>query len=497
MSELTESQNLTLDTEFTLEDKIFAAIYNEDDRDKKLEYSSYVALKLNSDDIFENEYALLYSIHTKFPKIKPDVEFLKMFIATNRAVINKRNNISLEEYVNGEGTDPLIEFTNSVVSIYNNILKMRVEENDFYMSVEKIRMEYLTRKSVQVLEEGALIVSEGATIRRKQRQGFEDMNEHVVTGLSNLKKVEDGSKRKGLITIGEDEDNEEEAKLKPVINFGIKGLDNALTALYEGDMVSLIAPPKGFKSRISAFIVHHAIVNGVSSSVWSLENGYHGFQAIIRARHFDWYYNSNETDIENIKIINSEMIRTSNMTPEIKELERISYLDLKKNLEYGKLTIIDEDCTPASLIPTLKKSIDKYGAKLILVDYLQLLSGNGEKSKSQVIGDAYKECLQFCKREKVAGLFPGQIKQEVVNEIAKKDDVDLSNLDLRTAGGETAEVIRTPDINIGIWATLEQIKRGDIKLISIPSRNSSPFEPIQLLANGGVSSFIDVTEMSV
>lgn len=482
----------------SIQEKIFCGLYTIDDRDTNLEFKSYFRNNLSDAKIFKDEFALLKTLLDEFPKIVPDAQFIKMYIITNRSRVSNNPNINLEDFRNGENSDPLQEFTDSVISIYNNIMAHTIESNEYFKAVEMLKMEYITEKGIQVLEEGAVIASEGLKLRGKVLSGFEDMSTHVLTNINELKRVESGSTRRGTVTFGvNDQKDGETSQLKLVTKFGIKGLDDALGGLYEGDMCSFIAPPKGFKSRIAVYILHHAVVNGVSSVMWSLENGVEGISSIIRARHFEYYYNRNVTDINQRKVIDSDMIRKDEMTPELRELERISHQDLRTNQEYGQLTLIDEDFVPETFLEVLSDAIDKYGAKLAIVDYLQLLvPTDSKKPKNQAIGDAYKESLQFCKRKKIAGLFPGQIKQETISSMTKKDgEIDLATIDLRDGGAETSEVIRTPDINIGIYGTLEGIARGDIKLLSIPSRNSKPFTPIQLYAQGGIATFTDITEM--
>ncbi|MNV39690.1 hypothetical protein D3C71_1312770 [compost metagenome] len=97
--------------------------------------------------------------------------------------------------------------------------------------------------------------------------------------------------------------------------------------------------------------------------------------------------------------------------------------------------------------------------------------------------------LQFLKSKKVAGIFPAQLKQTAVGDIKKQSPEELINMELRDSAGESYEVIKTPDVNIALFGTVEDIRNGSMKILSIPSRNSAPFEPIDLSIDAGSCMF--------
>ena len=52
--------------------------------------------------------------------------------------------------------------------------------------------------------------------------------------------------------------------------------------------------------------------------------------------------------------------------------------------------------------------------------------------------------------------------------------------EFRTSGGESSEIIRTPDINIALYATAEDLMRKEMTIISVPSRLAAPCPPIKI-----------------
>lgn len=486
---MTGQNEATKVAEVKKEDIIFSGIYS--DEGDVIARRQELITSFKNANVFQNEYFVFYTILKDFPKVKtPTKDFLSLFLRTNSGTFQKHPNIDLLNYRLGDN-DPYVEFVNSTLAIFDECVRREVNEDDFYLNIEMHKMEYVNKKALSALEEGSVILSEGVQKGNKTLVGYEDMRASLTTQLAEIDNVLQKKERKGIVVYGVNtsDEEEEDQKLQKVSNFGIQGLDEVFGGLYEGDMMSLLAPPKGCKSRLSAFIMHHALVSGVNSAVWSIENGQKGFEYLIRARHFNWFYNSKETDVTKRAFIDSDMIRKDELTPELKAMERASWLDLQTNANYGKFINIDEDFNSANCFVQLKRAIEDYGAKLLCVDYLQLLSGEGRKTQTEAVAEIYKEMLQFVKRYKVAGIFPAQIKQTAIGDISRVDADELVNLELRDAGGASAEVIRTPDINLMLWGTAESIRNGDMKILSVPSRNAKPFQPIDLLVDAGTCTF--------
>ena len=126
---------------------------------------------------------------------------------------------------------------------------------------------------------------------------------------------------------------------------------------------------------------------------------------------------------------------------------------------------------------------------------MQLISAQGRRiNKNERISEAYIKMLQFLKRRKVVGICPAQFKQNVVGELSAKSKDEIMNMELRDSAGESYEVIKTPDVNLGLYATPEELRNGFMQIISIPSRNSKPFEPISLYADLGTCTLVPLKE---
>lgn len=444
---------------------------------------------------FYGEYFVFYLLinnHKNLPSYTED--FLTTFLRFNGATFKKHPNIDLSPYSIGDD-DPYVEFTNHVLTVFRECVALPVDYNDFMIALETYKMDIINQQAITALEEGAAILSDGLVYNRKTLSGYGDARNHIIQGFTQIDMLVAKSDRKGIIVYENDDDevDEEESKVKLITKFGVDELDEHLEGVFEGDMVSILAPAKGCKSRFSVQVQHTALISGQDIVIWSVENGSKGWEALIRARHFNYFYNQN-TDGLNRRFINSDDIRKGQLPADIREMERVSWADLRTNERYGRIVNLDFDFKLESFLDRLDEGVNIYGAKFVCLDYLQLIdSDNPRILKNERIAEAYKKTLQYLKSKKIAGIFPAQFKQTVVGDIGSTDAGELADIELRDAAGETYEVIKTPDLNIALYGTPQSIRNGDMKILSIPSRNSSPFNPIQLHVDAGACTFQSVS----
>ena len=480
----------------SIQDVIFSSLFKTDEDVRTRKQSLISALSGNN--LFNDEYFVFFAVIKDHTNINVTPEFFKVYLQTNRALFSKHKSIDINKYKTSDA-DPYAEFCTSVLQIFNECVARQVTPEEFHRNVEMFRMNYITSESIKILEDSATIVADGVTERGRTYAGYEDMRTYSKSKFIKLDNLINKSDRKGIIVYGVNDDEEEESgKVKLISTYGIEALDKAIHGIYEGDMISLLAPAKGGKSRMATFMLHNALVNGVNIAMWSIANGYKCWEALLRARHFYYFYEKKNPDGEVKRFINADMIRKGELPSDLEEMELASWTDLKCNTAYGRITNIDEDFDADTFLEVLDNAVSMGGCKLICVDYLQLITsgkGSNAASKNDLISEAYKKCLQFLKSKKIAGIFPAQLKQTVVGNLNKVNPDDLINTEMRDSAGESYEVIKTPDVNLSLYATMEDLRNGSMKLLSIPSRNSQPFEPIELACDLGTCTFTSVDPM--
>lgn len=442
----------------------------------------------NDDTVFKNEYYVIYKvIKDNSPNIKVDEKFISRYMSFNRADLLNSGCIDIGGY---GSDDAYAEFVKTTCDMLKELKEIKPTEQDFETALEDYRMTYITDRTVSALEESAMILTDGKRVGRTMYTGYDGVKHFMSQQFSKLDNIVEKSDRKGVIIYGQNEEDEEEvAPSKLVTTFGIEKLDENIGGLYEGDMLSLLAPPKGGKSRFATYVIHNALVNHKCNCVmWSLENGVAGWECLIRARHFEYKYNSDVTDIGSKNLIDDDMIKKDRLPAKIKEMEKASWIDLKHNEEYGRLASIDDEFNVDTFLEILDEAVNAIDAKLVCIDYLQLITGDKYGSKNERIGMAYQKTLRYLKKKKIAGIFPAQFKQVSVTGLSKNSE-DIGTMEMRDSGAESAEVIRTPDINLGLYATEEELKEGYVKCVPIPSRTVKPFDPFDMIVDFGTSTY--------
>lgn len=473
---------------------IFAGMYKSSQEGMEIRRQEY--LKTFSDPkVFEDEYYVLAVLVKDFPKLKLSKNFVENFLKTNRPILEKSANINMQKFKMANEDEPFAEFVSSCKALHDDLQKMNIDNADFMEALEVYKMNYLNERSLTVLEESAQILAEGIRKQGKEKVGYDDMRAHLKAGFKTLDELMEKKERKGVITYGindmDDAEREKEA-VKLISPYGIEELDKHTGGIWEGEMISLLAPAKGGKSRMSTFMLHNAVINGTNILMWSIENGYKGWEALIRARHFEYFYNQHINDTKQHLGVNDDQIRKGALAPNVKEIELASWTDLKSNHTYGKITSLDEDFDIDTFIEVIDNAVKMNDIKLICVDYLQLVQGSGRASKQERVAEAYQKMLQYLKANKIAGIFPGQLKQTATGSLSKMDAADIVNTELRDAAGESYEVIKTPDVNLALYANVEELKQGRMRILSIPSRNHKQFDPIELNCNLGSCTFTSV-----
>ena len=475
----------TVDLSMSLFEGIFSMGMDANDRRaRKSEFLSNF-----TSNIFRDEFFVLYSLVKQFPKLDMlSDEFLTLYLNSHKGKFSRTKEIDIQRFSASE--DGYADFSNSCIGIYNQCKDGgTISDAEFTLLIEQYILEYTNEQSIALLQDGATIITEGMSYGRKQLNGFEDMQSYLKRNLTVLENISHRTNHMGIFTYGEDE-KEEQEELHTICPFGIEPLDRATGGVTEGDMISIMGVAKGGKSRFMTYLIHQALISGINVVVWSIENGVKGWEALIRARHFDYLYNSS-VDNSKRSFISDNEIRKGTLEGNKKDREAASWLDLRTNKAYGKLTQIDMPFDINSYIETLDTAVTKGNAQIVAVDYLQLMGDStGVLKERECIVEAYKRTLRYLKSKKIAGFFPAQIKQGAISSLTSLKGEELAQVETRDIASSSHEVIRTPDINLALVGSVTDIQNGHLVLVSCPSRNSAPFQPTNLMVDFGACNFL-------
>ena len=110
------------------------------------------------------------------------------------------------------------------------------------------------------------------------------------------------------------------------------------------------------------------------------------------------------------------------------------------------------------------------------------------KSKTDTAAEAYTTLKHYISYElpnKALALVTCQLKQAVIDELRSNPTAEIDV----TAGGVTAETIRTPDFVVCLTSTKEERKQGQVRMNDVASRHSESFNSFYMGAELSCSYF--------
>lgn len=442
-------------------------------------------------------FTVLFTYRSKLKRINIDEEFLKLFLNRNRGILQKsRSFIDINAYGEVDGSVEL-GYISGVLKHFKRLAAMEeLSVVDFETYFEKYLVEFKAIETEKAYNQASIILTEGMTLGRKKYFGFDDSTNFLNRKLAEIKGLVDMQEGTGFTTAREMLNEEKETvKSEKVADWGrLKTLNEVYGGIYTGMFYQFIAPPKTGKTKLCARETHIAAVGwGTNVSVWAIEGGKEAFLAQLRAIHFDYIYNRNVNITERKFGVSQDAILHDKFpSEELKQLELSSKMDLASNQDYGSVDFIDRPFNVETFLEDIDISIKSNNSKMLVIDYLQLISSSTGLDERKAVADAYKNLLKYCKTNNIAVLSPGQYKQEVMDRLVAMKDT--SQAEMRTAGGSSSEVIRTPDVIFALWATTQDIANNSMKILSMPGRFSKPFPQVDVITDLESCQFIEVGE---
>ena len=440
--------------------------------------------------VFRDENFIIYSVLYSFKDkvFTPDADFLKMYLLRNIKFIKSSSAyVDLTEFQDLDD-NPVVGYISAVLKKY---VRLSGEEvlpfEEFNLTLEKYKQEYSSFEINKAYSEAKMILYDGLQRGSKFYQGYSDSISYVKKRIADIEAVLDKTTGEGFIDsrVSAIEDDSEEKTPVKIGDFDlIEELNERLDGIFTGMFYNIMAPTKGGKSKFTTRMAHTIMVKyGNNISVWAHEGGYKAWWAQLRAIHFEYLYIRNAASDKKVAPLSmKDILYKRYPSDEIRALEEASRLDLFTNPAYGNAYMIDRPFLGETLIEEIETSVQLNQSKFVLIDYLQLISSrNPGAKKNEVISRAYQDLLAYCKKRNVGVCSPSQFKQEFMTEMAKSKEGQTH--EVRAAGGESSEIIRTPDINLALYASTEDLLRKEMVLMSVPSRMCEPFPDIPLYAD--------------
>lgn len=482
-----------------LSDKIIACLFQEDEVGL---YSRNTLFSSMKPEVFRNEnfvlYSILYHYRDRIKNVNIDREFIELYLDGNKDLIDKsRSFVDVHAYGEVDGSE-IVGYIVGVLKHYNRLKGFEtMTKQDFDLVLEKYMVVFKQLEAQKVYVDASIILQDGKKIGRKNYIGFDDSYNYTRRRLAEIEGLIDRNQGSGFTSMRDIILNQKDADVKndKIADFGkLTKLNEYYGGIYSRTFYEVLAPSKGGKSKFCARVCHTAtVVYGNNVSVWAVEGGNEAWTAQMRAIHFDYCYNEGVSYKEKKYGVCQDMILKGTYPDnEIRDLESTSALDLAVNTEYGNIDFIDRPFNVETFLDDIDASVKANNSKLLIVDYLQLMQTSGNKTERERVADAYKMLLGYCRKSNIAVLTPAQYKQVSIDSFSNSKATD--DLEVRTAGGVSAEVFRTPDIIISLWASTADLRNKRMKILSVPSRLAIPFPPIDCYADLGPCQFISIGE---
>lgn len=478
-------------------DQIIASCIGKDKTIRK--YALDKLLTVTNPRLFRDEnyiiFSIFYAYRSKIKIIDIDAEFIKMYLNRNKIVLQKaKGYIDINAYGEVDGSAELA-YIAGVMKHFNRLKTFPdISKDEFETYFEKYLIEFKAIEAKKIYNQAQVILTDGMHIGRKFYSGFEDSQNYCKKKLAEIEGLVDLSIGSGFVKMSEVLLDEKPDNKKPELigDFGkVKPLNDVYGGIYTGTFYSIIAPPKCGKTKFCARLCHNVMLAGNNITVWAQEGGKDYWAAQMRAIHFDYIYNTDVNAVDRKFGVTQEVILHDTFkTPELRNLEMSSKIDLASNKDYGSIDFVDRPFNVETFIDDIDTSVKENNSKLIIIDYLQLMGSSTGMNERERIAEAYKNLLTYCKANNIAVISPAQFKQDSFDDMAKKSSVD--DADLRTAAGGSSEVLRTPDILFALWATVDDLRNNSMKIISMPSRINMAFPNINLRIDLATCQFISV-----
>lgn len=450
-------------------------------------------------NIFYNSYAIMYEIIVNLQVQVFTEEQLISIIDTNRDLILDSPYINKADYANINGNtvasddDIVNAVTFTIIDLLRELSNRYVNEEEFKSScITYITWYKNAFAEFTALNMSAIMSDVGFECRKPGKRvrtyhGLEDMSEYynenmrIIKSLSNESRINSYTLNSKWLESELQSEHKQDAN--SMFTIGIPEIDNTMGELRRGNMLGIMGPPKGGKTRFANYLVQRALRLGYNVCVWPLEGSTAEWESMQIASYLA------QTSYSMVKSGKKDSMLRIN-SKDILQKKYLSYPALRKevaaakvamatNPRYGRLSFIEGTAYIEDMIDVLQAHYDNENPfDVLVIDQLLNVMSHRNKSKVERISEAYMITKNFIEKGlkiPALGIMPSQLKQETVNFLRRNPD---ETIDV-TSGAESAETIRTPDEIIGLFSSKEERDNNIMNIYSVASRHSNSFQDFQ------------------
>lgn len=473
------------------------------------QYCQAAFLKEFPNNVFQDSYAFLYEVFKTVKARWFSPAQLDTLVEQNRDLVLDSPYINISQYsqtANGRSMDDEIlqGFAADLQEKFNELSNNLVTKEEFQTSVRLFKDYYIKQRSLEIAQSQAMILLPGGMIdrqpnhKKKQLHGVQDAREFYSRETQKLREMEEIGGIRSVV-IGPTWLEQETADTEDgdyLASFGLANLDQAIGGLRKGRMYGILGAPKGGKTRFANYLVGRLLQAGANVTVWPLEGQVKEWTAIQTAYIMNSEFGINiPSDVVYEKRYNyaeENGVSATEIRAKVFSAKTILAMgseepDLSKRR--GKLSFIEGSAYEEDFLDVIEAHYNTENAfDVLVIDQVVNILGRARKSKSERISDAYIKLHDFIQNKIPCCMIgPAQLKQDAIDYLRRNPD---ETIDV-TAGGESAETIRTPDEVIGLMSTKEERAAGLMKLYHVASRHGAAFDDVMVRAELGWVHFYD------
>lgn len=435
-------------------------------------------------NIFNDEYAVLYEIITKMKIGVFTEKQLGVILDQNKDVILDSTVIDFDSMLStidglkekASDIDKFSVFKAMTIDKFNQLSNEVVSVEEFKSACEIYKMVYKKETMTDIINNMSIINISGKKIkdmqgRTKSYEGVEGAHKYYNDAKKVLDSLDEVSRKTSTVVdekwLEEELAEEEEGDKLKLVKFGLNEIDNALKYLRRTQILGILGPAKGGKTRTAAYLASKMLMEGLNVCIWPIEGHRSEWDAMIL---------SNIIRVESGISVPSSDIITKNYSEEIKQIVVAAKVKLAMGEGRGRLSYINGTAYLETYQDDLLNHYENENVfDGIFIDSLTLIQSTRNVGKVERISTAYEGFKIFITDTlpiPALGVLTAQLKQSVVDELRNNpnDTIDV------TAGGEAAATIRTPDNVIGVFSSKEERDAGLMKMYSVASRHNESFD---------------------
>lgn len=459
-------------------------------------------------NIFFNEHYFIYQVFKESKVRLFNIEQLKALIDANASDILDTPYMDLKvisKLDNGrivEDQEKIDSFTSDMIDLVTELSNTYVSDVDFESACEQYLEAYkneLVKKTSNTMS--MIMQSTGYDERLKRGglkhwQGRDAAIKYYNMQMAKLRQLDEDNATKAVVidsdyVARENEiDANGESDVDALLDYGIEEMDKVCLKLRRTNMIEMMGPPKGGKTTFTGYLVERALREKLNVAIWALEGKYSEWMSLLLTLTIS-HFEEDPLDLNRGKVLNREF--KNNIERQAVATART----LLASPERGKLTFIEGTAYIEDFLDVLADHYQNVNAYDVLVidSPINILSRNG-KGKTERISEGYMLLKDFVANRVPGGvlcLVTAQLKQDSIDKLRAKPN---ETIDV-TAGGESAETIRTPDEVIGLFSSKLERLNGQMKIYNVASRHHEPFQDFFVgcdLASGNFYSKPELNE---